>query len=98
MQDLAYPGNFGGCPLPPFPLKAVLGAGSAKSQILIHVAQSLRGKILMSKNLATKLFCSFSPTERFGCTMIAGFASERKVGCHNEAVEKFGARGSSVGS
>ena len=90
--------TLGVSPPPPYPLKGLLGAGSAKSQILIHVAQSLRGKILMSKNLATKLFCSFSPTERFGCTMISGFTNERKVGCHNEAVEKFGAPGSSVGS
>jgi len=41
-------------PLLPCPPKALLGAGSAKCLILIYGAQSLRGKILMSKNLAAK--------------------------------------------
>jgi hypothetical protein len=43
----------------------------------------------MSKNLAAKARCIFGATERFGCTMIAGFANERKVRCHTVAVEMF---------
>jgi hypothetical protein len=43
----------------------------------------------MSKNLAAKSRFSFSPTERFGCNMISEFENERKVRCHNGAVEKF---------
>jgi len=73
-----------GIPLPPIPAKALLGAGSAKSPILIYRAQSLRGKILMSKNLAAKERCIFGSTERFGCTMMAGFENGRKVRCHTE--------------
>ncbi len=87
MQDPAYSSPSKRYPAPPLVLRiASKHAGlrhyeCAQCETSLRF-QSLTGKILMSKDLGPRVRSIAGPTESFGCTMISGFWSWRKVRCH----------------
>ena len=66
-------------PPPPFPLKAFLGAVSAKHSVQNLEPQGLRGKNLHNKGLMAS---SRALATAFAVAMIADFDARGKVGCH----------------
>jgi len=87
MQDLAYSSPSKGYPLPPPVLRISSKHAGLRDYECAQCEtglrfQSLTGKILMSKDLGPRVRSSPDPTESFGCTMISGFWSWRKVRCH----------------